>query len=210
MLARLRTDGHDGEAGFLLVEVLAAIVVLAVGVIALMGVFDSSRRLTNTSEKVNVLSQAAQQELQQILSLTYTQAALSSNPTCTTGTHRPTDYVTGCTAGPFYYKYDGTNTEKVIVDTTNGQVAPTVSGSTPSPTGGNRLTWTLYNYITATSDPQCSSCTTGSSGENFKRVTVVAYFSTGPTVTSTNTPVVVSSFAINPCATSSGFSCTVQ
>jgi Tfp pilus assembly protein PilV len=194
----------------MLVELLTAMVVLTVGVIALMLVFDSSRRLTNTNEKVNVLSQSAQQQLQKILSLSYSQIALSSNPTCTTGTKKPTDYVTGCTAGPFLFKYNGTNTETVIVDTTNGQVAPTVSGSTPAPISGSRLTWTLYDYVTATTDPQCSGCSTGSNSENFKRVTVIAYFNTGPTVTSTNSPVVVSSFAINPCVNPSSLSCTVQ
>lgn len=194
----------------MLIELLTAMIILAVGVIALMSVFDASRRLTNTNEKVDVLAQAAQQELQQILSLTYSQTALNANPTCTTSTKKPSDYVSGCPSGPFLYKYDGTHTETVIVDTTNGLVAPTVSGSTSTSSGGTRLSWTLYNYVTATSDSQCASCSTGSSGENFKRVTVVAYFNSGPTKTSTNTPVVVSSFAINPCATTSSYSCTVQ
>ena len=186
----------------MLIELLVAVLIIAVGVLSLMTAFDSSRRLSSVGERQNTLAQAAEQQMEKILGLPYSQIALNANPSCAAYTGDPNNSpnlnVTGCSTGPFSYKYDGTHTETVIVDTTNGKVSPTVTQTTPAPSGGARLTLYVYSYVTATTDSLCSGCLTGSNSENFKRVTVAV--DSSPSMTPLKNPMYVSSFAINPCA----------
>jgi len=194
----------------MLVELLMAIVILAVGVIALLTVFDSSRRLTSVGEKQDVLVQAAQQQMEKILSLPYSQIALNANPTCTTYSNDPNNSpnanVSGCPSGPFSYTWNSPHNETMIVDTTNGQVTPAFTQTTLTASGSTRLTLYIYSYVTATSDAMCSTCTTGSHGENYKRVTVAV--DSKPTMTPDNQPITISSVASDPCVTASGQTAT--
>jgi Tfp pilus assembly protein PilV len=193
---------RNQESGFMLIELLVAIMILAVGVLTLLNAFDSSRRLTTVGEKQAVISQAAEQQLEKVLSLPYSQIALNANPSCSADSTNPNYNVSGCTAGPFYYTWTGTSSEKVIVDTTNGQVAPSFTQTTPAPTNGARLTLTIYTYVTVTSDPLCTGCVTDSNGENVKRVTVAV--TSNPSLTPLNKAVVVSSIASDPCVAATG------
>lgn len=194
----------------MLIELLVATLIIAVGVLSLMTAFDSSRRLSSVGERQDTLAQVADQQMEKILSLPYSHIALSANPTCAAYSsdpnNTPNSNVSGCPSGPFTYAYDGAHTETVIVDTTNGQVSPEVTQTTPSPTGGTRLTLYVYSYVTASTDPLCSGCLTGSSSENFKRVTIAV--DSSPALTPLKDPVYVSSFAINPCAAASSSNAT--
>jgi Tfp pilus assembly protein PilV len=198
------------ESGFMLIELLMAILILAVGVIALLTVVDSSRRLTNVGEKQDVLVQVAQQQMEKILSLPYSQIALNANPTCTTYSgdpnNSPNTNVSGCPSGPFTYTWSTGNTENMIVDTTNGQVTPTTTQTTTTASGGTRLTLYIYSYVTATSDPTCSGCATGSHSENFKRITVAV--TSSPTLTPNKQPITISSLASDPCVAASSQNAT--
>jgi Tfp pilus assembly protein PilV len=205
------------ESGFMLVELLMAILILAVGVLTLMNAFDSSRRLTSVGEKQDVIAQVADQQLEKVLSLPYSQIALNANPSCSQYSDdpnpSPNSSVSGCSSGPFTYTWSTGNSETVIVDQTNGQVTPALTETTPSPTGGTRLKLYVYTYVTATSDPLCSGCVTGTSGENFRRITVAVtsnppLVTSNPGGTSLNKPVIVSSVASNPCAAASGSNVT--
>ena len=69
------------EQGFTVVEVLVGAIILVVGILATISVLNSSRRLTVVAEHQTTLAQRAQNELERVLSLPYSQVAL-------TGTHR--------------------------------------------------------------------------------------------------------------------------
>jgi Tfp pilus assembly protein PilV len=201
---------RNQDSGFMIIELLVTILILAIGVLSLMSTFDSSRQLSSVGEKQNTLAQVAEQQLENVLSLPYSAIALNANPSCSTYSNDPNNSpnanVSGCSSGPFTYTWSPGHTESMIVDTTNGKVTPEFTMTTPSPSGGTRLTLYVYTYVTATTDPICSGCVTGTFGENFKRVTVAV--DSNPTLTALKNPVIVSSLASNPCVAASGSNVT--
>ena len=68
------------QGGFALVELLAAILVLSVGILALLGALTSSRGLTRDSERLETVVHRAQQEIERIEAVPYNQVALSTAP----------------------------------------------------------------------------------------------------------------------------------
>ena len=200
----------------MMIEIIASILVLTIGVLSLMSVFNNSRTLSTVAQRQAVLAQAAEQEIEKIDALPYSSVALSSNPSCVanggTNNNPTVANLGGCPSGPFTYTYDGTqaHAENVLVSTGTGQVPPSFTQTVPGPSGGNPLTLTLYVYVTAATDSACSGCTKGSSSENFKRVTVSVV--SNPALDKSDTPVTASTFIADPCAEPSGatLSCTVQ
>ncbi len=69
------------EEGFTLVEVLVGALILVVGILSTLSVLDSSRRLTVVAEHQTTLAQRAQNELERVLSLPYSQVALTGTST---------------------------------------------------------------------------------------------------------------------------------
>src|SRR5918998_2891539 len=90
-----------GEDGFTLLELLVAITLLAVGLIALVTSFDHSRDLVSVAEKTEVASHRAQRELERILSLSYAGVAHSTTPGSSASSADPAFYVSGTD-----YQYD--------------------------------------------------------------------------------------------------------
>jgi hypothetical protein len=74
-LARLRCEDGIG-----MVEALGAAVLLLVGVLAALSVFDGSRQLVTTSERKEVAVHHAEQELERAASIPYPQLELVSLP----------------------------------------------------------------------------------------------------------------------------------
>src|SRR5918998_4834947 len=89
------------EDGFTLFELLVAITLLAVGLIALVGTFDGSRDLVSVAEKTEVASHRAERELERILSMSYASVAHPSTPLASTDSADPASYVNGGN-----YQYD--------------------------------------------------------------------------------------------------------
>src|SRR5438270_7588635 len=67
------------EEGFTVVEVLVGAIILVVGILATVSVLNSSRRLTVVAEHQTTLAQRAQNELERVLSLPYSQVALTGS-----------------------------------------------------------------------------------------------------------------------------------
>src|SRR4051812_31343327 len=123
MAERLRRVGRE-ERGFTLLEVMVAALILVIGVLAVIGVFDSSRRLTTVSEKEEVVAHRAEAELERIQAMPFAAVALSSNPSHVIDSADPDFYVT---AGvPPTYRWDqgssGPKTDPLVVDAASGQV----------------------------------------------------------------------------------------
>src|SRR2546427_13289396 len=81
------------EDGMTLIERLVAAVLMAVGVLALFTVFDSSRNLVTTSEKNDVAAHQGEAEIERILALDYSTIALTAAPAHSASTSDPDFYV---------------------------------------------------------------------------------------------------------------------
>jgi prepilin-type N-terminal cleavage/methylation domain-containing protein len=85
---RLRTPD-----GFTMIEVLIAMFVLAIGILALAGSFDSARRLTLVSERRTAMAHRAQLELERLQTYPYSELAMISKPSHSTEPTNPDYYV---------------------------------------------------------------------------------------------------------------------
>ena len=85
---------HLGEEqGIMIVEVLIAVLVLVVGILGLIGAFDSSRKLDLLSERRTVSAHRAQLEVERLQAIPYAQLALISAPAHSSETKSPDYYV---------------------------------------------------------------------------------------------------------------------
>ena len=190
-----------------LIEVLIAMVVLVVGMLAVFDGLSSAQRGTTAAERSIVLAQAGQQALQAIQALPYAAIADSATPTktTTTNTQDPTYYLSTC-GSTTCYQWDpasSSSAEPMAIDTVNGLVAPgpttgvvaapNTSGCTTTSTANCRITYSIYRFITDVTDSVCSQTgVTCSSTTSYKRIIVaVKNTGTGPPFD----PVYVSTFA---------------
>jgi prepilin-type N-terminal cleavage/methylation domain-containing protein len=181
-----------GEDGFTLFELLMAITLLAVGLMALVGSFDHSRDLVSLAEKTEVASHRAERELERILSLPYGSVAHRSTPVHSDDSTSPAFYVSGSS-----YQYDqgatGPRSETLAVDATNGStsLAPSVWNDSQL-----RLSGEIHAFVTWTGD----YCTVANRALCAKRVTVAVTVG-GPRPL--RRPVLISTIMTNPVGTGS-------
>src|SRR3954453_20321138 len=89
VLRRLRSS----QDGFTLIELLVAAMLMAVGVLALFTVFDSSRHLVTTSEKNDVAAHQGEAEIERILALDYSAIAHTTAPSHAAASTDPDFYI---------------------------------------------------------------------------------------------------------------------
>ena len=188
--------------GFTMVELMAAIVVLAVGILGAFTAFDASQRLSLVSERHGTMAQIAQQEIERIEGTAYGKIGLNDGLgdgtpiTHSTDAANPDYYVTNGSPPVLQYDRTGSATETLDVDTTNGTIVPMRSW-TEVTQGGTLKGW-IYDFITWSTDSQCSPGCPAS--QDYKRITVA--------VTMTQdlqpTPVWVSSVISDPEAQPTG------
>jgi prepilin-type N-terminal cleavage/methylation domain-containing protein len=212
------------QDGFTIVEVLVASLVLAVGVVSLVGTFDPARRLGTRAELHQVASARAEEELNRVTSLAFKNIALKEAPTVNKGatTNDPTYFIS---SGPCEYKApvstpcyqwdwsSSSSIEALDVDATNGDATHsnpftwTTSVSTSNET--IRIHGSTYRFITWVNDKGCKSTVAAAcEGQNdYKRVTVAV------TISGMDTPVELSALVTNPMSEydpikQSGVTCT--
>ncbi|MFN2613378.1 MAG: hypothetical protein ABR552_00990 [Actinomycetota bacterium] len=153
---------RDGEAGFTMVEIIAAIGILSIGFIALTGAFAASTRVLVQSKQRQAATEQANGALEHIRNIPYDQVALQSAPGHSSDPKNPDFYVNVAGTG-----YDHAHNGAYEDIATGGAVAhidgPTVVGST---------SLTSYDYVTWVDDP-----VGGSTAHDYKRLTVVEVFS---------------------------------
>jgi prepilin-type N-terminal cleavage/methylation domain-containing protein len=186
MVERLRRLGRE-EGGFTLLEVMIASLILVIGVLAVIGVFDSSRRLTTVSEKEEVVAHRAEAELERIQSMPFAAVALAATPSHATDSADPDFYVTA--GAPPTYRWDqgssGPKTDPLVVDGANGQVSHLATWND----GQSRLSGSIYRYVTAVNDGCCT-------GSNYaRRVTIAVTVNSGGGLAK---PILLSSIVIDP------------
>jgi prepilin-type N-terminal cleavage/methylation domain-containing protein len=180
-----------GEDGFTLFELLMAITVLAVGLVALVSSFDHSRNLVSVAEKTQVASHRAERELERILAMSYPSVAHPSTPASAPDQASPAFYVSG---GNYQYDQGSTGplSETLTVDG-SGSIGASPSTWTDSE---SRLTGQIQSFVTWTGD----YCTPSDRALCAKRVTVAVTVG-GPEPL--RRPVLISSIMINPAGTGS-------
>jgi prepilin-type N-terminal cleavage/methylation domain-containing protein len=190
--SRRRTRRLADEDGFTLFELLIAMAVTAVGLMALVSSFDHSRELVSVAEKTEVASHQAERAMERVLAMPYAQVAHSNAPTHSTDPKNPAYYVTGSA-----YQWDqgatGPRSDNLEVDATKGQI----SNVTDWQDSASRLTGKTYTFVTRTGD-LCSAAGCPSGDQRGRRVTVAVTVN-GPRPLSR--PVLISSVTIDPLTT---------
>jgi prepilin-type N-terminal cleavage/methylation domain-containing protein len=184
------------ESGFTLIELIASLIVVSLGVIALITTLDSSRDLISFAERKESAVHAGEQELERIQALAYNDIATDGPPAACGSdpcdVNNPVYYVEGET----WYRWDQQprgqkcdaagnpklNCELLVTDSTTGDGDPV--GQVPAarveitengPTGGTRLKVELQRFVTWVDDdcvkepPNVVGCT---GSQDYKRITV--------------------------------------
>ena len=168
-----------GEEGFTIIELLAAAIVLVIGIGAMLAVFSASGKLTLTAERSTSEAHRASLELERIKSLPWGQVALTGTSSQWSANAGDYTYVSGLTgacpasssgAAPQYqpdHRPGGsTATEPLVI---NG-CSYTLSGSSTQIAGGTiapATAWSdghfsgfIFDFITWVNDPTCSQTQT--------------------------------------------------
>jgi prepilin-type N-terminal cleavage/methylation domain-containing protein len=183
------------EDGFTLFELLIAMAVTAVGLMALVSSFDHSRDLVSNAEKTEVATHQAERQMERIMSLPYAQVAHRALPVNSTDSSNPRHYVTGTN-----YQWDqgttGPQSGAMVLDATNGS---TVVDERQWVDSQSRLRGEVHTFVTLTGD-LCPVAVTGcpAGTQAGKRVTVAVTVG-GPRPL--RKPVLISSLIINPAST---------
>ena len=167
---RLRDD-----RGLTMIELMVAATICAVGIIATIGVLDTSRQVSVEAEFREAMAHHGEREIERIMELPWTEFAHTSAPAGSPDPNNPASNVSGNT-----YKYDASNPsaiETFVIDPA-GQVAST---SEVWEDDHNRLSGRVYRFVTQVN-------------ANARRITVVV------TGTGANAPaaVLISSIKTQP------------
>jgi prepilin-type N-terminal cleavage/methylation domain-containing protein len=168
------------EEGMTMIEVMVAITLLAIGVLAFMQTFIPVQSLNSTSENAAVEASIAEKELEKIAAAGYACIALSGTPTSSTDPNNPGYYMR---SGPSL-QWDLTNPSRVeplyvsaglptgctqTLAAWQSAFAPTGSWSSGGKNG------TIHRYVTWVDDPlTCAPATaTCPTTGDYKRVTLM-------------------------------------
>ena len=201
-----------GSEGFTVIEVMVATLVLTVGMLSLVGAFDSGRRLSTSAEEHQTAAAIAQRELQRIEALPWASIGLTADPTQPTGVKStdPTYYenagpciTSGASIGPASspcYQWDwstSTALEPLVISASADATVNPQSWSTTVTAGGTvtRLSGKIYRFITWVSDSHCTLSDCGAASD-YKRI-VVAVTGTG-----LDKPVTLTTLVTNPVGSS--------
>lgn len=182
------------ETGFSLIELLIAIMLISVAVMALMGTFDHSRRTTDVSEAQSAATKAGERELERVASLGYSAIAMPAAPVTSLSPNDPNYWVTN--SSPASYRWDqasGGGMEQLVVAA--GGAVPNDGGTW----GNARLGGRVYDYVTWVDDP-CGGCTSTADQaitQDYKRITVAVTANSPSRLTK---PVLVSTIVSDPAA----------
>jgi prepilin-type N-terminal cleavage/methylation domain-containing protein len=195
--SRTRLRRLANEDGFTLFELLIAMAVTAVGLMALVSSFDHSRELVSVAEKTEVASHQAERAMERVLALPYAQVAHVTAPLHDNDATHPAFYVTGSS-----YQWDQgtTGPQSDNLETAANGLITNVQTWQDS---ASRLSGEIHTFVTRTDD-LCPTYTPASGTpactgtERGKRVTV-AVIVDGPRPL--RRPVLISSVMVDPAQT---------
>ena len=172
------------QGGFALIETLVAVLILAIGAMAVLGVVDTSTRNTFRAEQTQVAINRAQRELEQIRHLDYQDVALTTTPAASADPNDPRHRVNG---NQFALGWDGNTASdysEMAVKNVGGLTLGTVNPGPTSFTSGD-VTGKVYRYVVWRNDPNCqlvpnSGLDACPGPHDYKRVVVISSSTTPP------------------------------
>ena len=90
---RLPAARACSEGGFTLVEVLVAMFILLVGIVAAFGVFSSSKNASLASQRQEIAVHQAQREMERLRAFQYAELGLTATPVASTDPNNPNNKV---------------------------------------------------------------------------------------------------------------------
>lgn len=176
LLHRLR-----GQGGMTLIELMVAMFILVVGVMATVAVMDRSRAVGDDTEAREVLTRQAQREIERLSALPWSRLGHPTTPVRSTVAGHPANNIT--TDSPARYRFDATNTARteplVVIGGPSPGQAP--ANGTQWVDGQSRLQGFYYGYVTQV-------------GTKLRRITVVTTIGAPSKVA----PVLLSTLVANP------------
>lgn len=119
---RLADKWCSSADGFTMVEVLVAMVILVIGMLALAGAFDSARKLTLLSERRTEMAHRAQLEIERLQATSYAELAMEKpGPTHSSEQANPDYYVKEGTALEYQYGSKESEAAKIVLATNTGE-----------------------------------------------------------------------------------------
>jgi Tfp pilus assembly protein PilV len=185
----------------MVVEVLIAALVLTVGIVGLIGAFDSARKLTLLSERRTAMAHRAQLEIERLQTISYSELAMNSAPTHSAETANPDYYVKEGGTHEYQFGAGGTEVETLAIAEGTGKVSATPSGRSCAEKVGacewkdGLLSGNVYDFVTWHTDTHCGAECPAS--ENYKRLTVAVTVKV-PAGNHEPTPVRVSTLLAKP------------
>jgi Tfp pilus assembly protein PilV len=197
----------QAQEGLSIVEVLIAAVVLTIGVLGMIGAFDSSRRLSLLSERRTAMAHRAQLEIERLQTYPYAQLAMVSAPSHSSEKANADYYVNysspvKCTEveayGCFAWNEEKTGEEEALVK--GGKACLSTSekecGWVEANPAGRKCSekvgaceWSdglvegkVYDFVTWHTDSNCTECKTKEKAAKRLTVVVTAKVPAGNTV----------------------------
>ncbi len=153
------------EDGFTLIEVLIAAVILALASLAVFGVLSAATRNAARAQATQVALDKAQEEIEKLHALTYSELAMTKTPPPSADPKDPDYRVSG---GSFYVKREPLSEKSELVVNEGpiyGETEKTIEGGVvvPGPisfSDGN-VSGQIYRYIVWRNDPNCPQSEVG-------------------------------------------------
>lgn len=169
LLTRARSVSAD-ERGFTVVEGVIAALILVIGALATLQVFDTGTRNTYRAEQSQVVVNRLQAELEEIKALPYDQIAMTGNPGSVVETNDPRWRVSGVN---FALNRDNTDFRQMVVNGDTLSSGEVVGGGLvapgPEPFDTGDVSGEIYRFVTWAPSP-CAGCGT----QTMKRIVVAA------------------------------------
>ena len=143
------------EAGFGLIELLMAMVILNIGILAIVAAFSSSQIALNRASKISTASALADSQMELFRAIKYDSIALDATTLGSTDNTYKCDVALGASCP---------NSTSGEVTTTCGSPLPNECNPSRTVTGADRKSYRVDTYITTT---------TPTNGRSVKLVTVV-------------------------------------
>ena len=192
-----------GQQGFTLIEMLVAMFVLAIGIIATMNVFTSSKAISVVAQRYEVGVHQAQREMERLRSLPYAELGMTTQPAVADRLTADPDKVGYFNGTTFTVKSaagaQAAVTEQLVLPATNptGTVSAT---PTPFTLAGAGVSGKVYSYVTWRPE-NCGIDGTGAQlcpgDHDTKRILVGVKMDANGNVAPSN-PIWVTSVAIDP------------
>jgi prepilin-type N-terminal cleavage/methylation domain-containing protein len=181
------------EHGYTLVEILAAMALMSLGVAATLRVFGSSGRTAQAAQRDHVATQKAQAAIDLLSTTPYNKLGLTSTPASSTDPRNPGYRVSGTTL-----TVKPGLTETFVLSSDTGQAGAAVNPAAEPFTvgsGGSAISGHIYRYITWRDEPCPVGLCEGT--QNTKRATVAVTINASGAVAA-GTPIWVSKVIPDP------------